>query len=103
MLKVVSLWNLREGVAVEDAEKQYFEVHVPMAKKIPGLRKYTIAKGRGKNPAFFRMAELYFDDMEAAKKGLSSPGGKATTIDTGFRSLITGMTTVFCEEEEVEL
>ena len=103
MLKVVSFWKLREGVDPEDAEKQYLKVHVPMAKKIHGLQKYTIAKARGRNPAFYRLAELYFRDMDAAKKGLSSPEGEATLVDEGFRSLITGMTSVFCEEEEVEL
>ena len=103
MVKVVTFWRLRDGVNAEDAEEQYLEVHVPMAKKIPGLRKYTIAKTRGRNPAFYRLAELYFEDMDAVKKGLSSPEGEATLVDEGFRSLITDMTVVFCEEEEVKL
>lgn len=103
MVKVVSFWKLREGVDPQDAEKQYLEVHVPMATRIPGLRKYTIAKARGKNPAFYRLAELYFEDMDAVKKGLSSPEGVATLGDEGFRSLITDMTSVFCDEEEVKL
>lgn len=103
MVKIVNFWKLREGVDLEGAEKQYLEVHVPMAKKIPGLRKYTIAKARGRNPAFYRLAELHFEDMDAAKKGLSSPKGKATLGDEGFWSRITDMTSVFCEEEEVKL
>lgn len=103
MVKIVNFWKLREGIDLEGAEKQYLEVHVPMAKKIPSLRKYTIAKARGRNPAFYRLAELYFEDMDAARKGLSSPEGKATLSDEGFWPRITDMTSVFCEEEEVKL
>ena len=103
MIKVVSYWKLKEGVDPEEAEKQYYEVHVPAATKIPGLRKYTIAKARGKAPVFYRIAELYFDDMDAVKKGLSSPEGEATLKDEGFRSLVTDMTSAFCEEEDIEL
>ena len=99
MLKVVSFWKLREGVDADVAEKQYYEVHIPLAKKLPGLRRYTTAKANGKHPAFYRMAELYFDDLDAAKKALSSPVGEAVLKDEGFRSLITDMTSVFCEEE----
>ena len=103
MIKIVSFWRLRQGVKPEDAEKQYFEVHVPLARKVPGLRKYTIGKARGSKPSFYRMAELYFDDMDAVKKALSSPQGKAMIEDVGFRSRLTDMTSVFCEEEEIRL
>ena len=103
MIKIVSFWKLRDGVDPEEAEKQYYEVHIPTARKIPGLRKYTVAKARGKTPAFYRIAELYFDDMDAVKNGLSSPEGEATLTDEGFRSRITDMISVFCEEEDVTL
>ena len=103
MIKMVNLWKLREGIDPEEADKQYFEIHVPKAKKIPGLRKCTTAKARGRNPAFYRISELYFDDMDAAKRGLSSPEGEATIRDEVFSSMITDLTSVFCEEEEVEL
>jgi len=108
MFKQVYLWNLRPGVSPEEAEKQYLEVHVPMAKKIPGLRKYNIAKARGEAPPYYRMAELYFDSEDARNAGLASPEGKAAAEDTGFRFFTTDkqvylMNTIFFEEEEVKL
>ena len=103
MLKQVSLWNLRPGVSLEEAEKQYLNVHVPVAKKIPGLRKYTIAKARGGERPFYRMAELYFDDKDALNAGFSSPEGKATKEDEAFRSFTADMTFMFFDEEDVNL
>ena len=103
MFKSVSLWKLRPGVNPEEAEKQYFDVHIPLAIKIPGLRKYTISKARGKEPPYYRMAELYFDDKDALNAGFSSPEGKATIEDAGFHSLITDMTIMYFDEEEVTL
>ena len=103
MLKAVYFWRLRPGVNPEEAEKQYFEVHIPLAKKIPGLRKYTIAKARGKERPYYRMVELYFDDKDTLSAGFAAPEGKATIEDVGFRSLITDMTTMYFDEEEVKL
>jgi uncharacterized protein (TIGR02118 family) len=31
-------------------DKHYFEAHVPIAKKIPGLRKYEVSQRSGCNP-----------------------------------------------------
>ena len=30
---------------VEEFDRHYFEIHVPLAKKIPGLRKYEVNNG----------------------------------------------------------
>lgn len=103
MIKEVSLWNLHPGVSLEEAEKQYLEVHVPLAKKMPGVRKYTIAKARGKQRPYYRIAEMYFDDKDALNAAFSSPIGKATIEDPGFRSRITDMITMYFDEEEVKL
>ncbi|MDD4858740.1 MAG: EthD family reductase [Dehalococcoidales bacterium] len=103
MFKVVSLWNLRPGVSPEEAEKQYYEEHIPIAKKIPGLRKYIIGKGRGKDHPFYRIAELYFDDKDAMSAGFASPEGKATIEDNGFTSRIKDRIVVYYDEEEVKL
>ncbi|HVX75718.1 MAG TPA: EthD family reductase, partial [Bradyrhizobium sp.] len=32
-------------------DKHYFETHVPLAKKIPGLRKYEVSQGVVATPA----------------------------------------------------
>lgn len=101
MIKSVSFWSLRPGVDPEKAEKQYYEVHIPKAKKIPGLRKYTIGKAIGKDRACYRLAELYFDNKEAMKAAFSSELGKAAIGDPGFLALIQDRTVMYFEEEEV--
>ena len=101
MFKIVSLWNLAKGVTEEEAEKQYFEDHIPMAKAIPGLRKYTVAKARGKERLYYRMAELYFDDKDSMNVGMSSSQGQATIEDKGFRSKITDRTVMYFDEEQI--
>ena len=50
-------------------DKHYFETHVPIAKKIPGVRKYEVSQGPIVTPAgpagFHLMATLHFDDLAA--------------------------------------
>jgi uncharacterized protein (TIGR02118 family) len=64
-------------------DKHYFEVHIPMAKKLPGLRKYEVSKGPIKSPngetGFYFIAALYFDDLTAIQK--ATPEGQACAAD----------------------
>jgi uncharacterized protein (TIGR02118 family) len=76
MLKFVALWNIREGIAEADFEHWYRNVHMPDAKRIPGLRRYTVNRvtdaARGES-RYYRMAELCFDSHEAMQKALETP------------------------------
>jgi uncharacterized protein (TIGR02118 family) len=66
-------------------DKHYFEVHVPLAKKIPGMRKYEVSKGPVATPAglsdYYLVGILYFDDMAAIKAAFASPEGQAAAAD----------------------
>jgi uncharacterized protein (TIGR02118 family) len=71
----------------EDAEafdRHYREVHIPLAKKLPGLRRYTISRNarsvRG-GDAYYLVAELDWDDIEALQRDFRSPEGQATAAD----------------------
>jgi uncharacterized protein (TIGR02118 family) len=61
-------------------DKQYFESHVPLAKKIPGLRDMEIARKprnmMGGASPYYMMVTLVFDDLSALKAGMSSPEGQ---------------------------
>jgi uncharacterized protein (TIGR02118 family) len=63
----------------------YMRIHAPLAKKIPGLRKYEVSHGRVASPAgdsgCHLVAILHFDDLEALKAGLSAPEGQAAAGD----------------------
>ena len=66
-------------------DKYYFDTHVPLAKKLPGLKKYTVSRGPIATPggpsAFHLIATLSFDSMAAIGAAFGSPEGKATAAD----------------------
>jgi uncharacterized protein (TIGR02118 family) len=66
-------------------DKYYFATHAPLAKKIPGLRRYEVSQGPIATPAgassFHLIATLHFDDMAALQKALASPQGQAAAGD----------------------
>ena len=68
-------------------DKYYFETHVPIAKKIPGLRKYEVSQGPVVTPAgpsdFYLIAILHFDDMAAIQNAFASAEGQAAAADVG--------------------
>ena len=70
---------------LEAFDRHYFEIHVPLAKKIPGLRKYEISDGPIATPVgpsdVHRIATLHFDDLEAIKKAFASVEGQAAGAD----------------------
>jgi uncharacterized protein (TIGR02118 family) len=60
----------------------YFETHVPLAKLLPGLRKFEIVEGTAlESPEFHLMATLHFDDAVSAEWALASPQGLAAAAD----------------------
>jgi uncharacterized protein (TIGR02118 family) len=66
-------------------DKHYFDVHVPMAKKLPGLRKYDVSHDTILTPAGdstpYLIATLHFDDMSAIRNAFASPEGQACAAD----------------------
>lgn len=71
--------------STEAFDKHYAAVHIPLAKKIPGLKKYDISKGPVTTPAgpsgVHLVAILHFDSLEALKAGMGSAEGKAAAGD----------------------
>ena len=65
--------------------KHYFETHAPLAKKIPGLRKYEVSQGPVATPAgpspFHLVATLHFDSVAAVQAAFASAEGKAAAAD----------------------
>jgi uncharacterized protein (TIGR02118 family) len=76
MIKSVILWNLPEGWTSEEFERKYFTEHVPLMQRRPGVSKYVVTKflpnADGTPPKFYRMAEVYYPDLEAMEKARNS-------------------------------
>src|ERR1700674_71332 len=68
-----------------DFDKHCFETHVPIAKQIPGLRKYEVSRDAIETPTgpsrFHLIATLHFDDMKAVQNAFASPQGQAAAAD----------------------
>ncbi len=95
MVRFLVLYDTPEDP--EAFERHYREVHIPLTKKLPGLRRYTIGRHatpiRGGEP-YYLVAELEWDDMAALRKAFRSPEGQATAQDvpnlagSGVRSMV---------------
>ncbi len=66
-------------------DKHYFGIHVSLAKKLPGLRRYEVSRGPIRSPAgaanVHLIATLHFDDLAAIKKAFASAEGQAAGAD----------------------
>lgn len=65
-------------------EEHYFNVHVPLAMRLPGLRRYEVNASRiigiaGDAP--YRAAVLYFDDLAAIRAAFDTPIGRECAAD----------------------
>jgi uncharacterized protein (TIGR02118 family) len=77
-------FNLNNYGSIEEAEKHYFEYHVPLAKKMPGLKRYIIGpvkKTRGGQRQYTRSATLVFESRDALREAYRSEIGKALVED----------------------
>ncbi len=87
----------------EAFDRHYHEVHIPLAKKLQGLRRYTISRNvapiRGGKP-YYLIAELDWDDMAALQQAFQSPEGRATAADVA-KLASHGVHSVIYELEEV--
>jgi uncharacterized protein (TIGR02118 family) len=83
MAQLVVLYKTPRDTAAFD--KHYFEKHVALAKKIPGVRKFEVSHGPVATPAgpsgIHLVAILRFDDPAAMKKALTSAEGQAAAAD----------------------
>ena len=90
MAELVVMYKTPKDTAAFD--KHYFEKHVPIAKKMPGLRKFAVSRGPVATPAgpsaFHLIATLTFDSLAAIQSAFASPAGRAAAADV--QSFATG-------------
>jgi uncharacterized protein (TIGR02118 family) len=81
-------------------DRYYFDTHVPIAKKLPGLRKYEVSRGAVATPGgpsnYHLVAILHFDDVAAIQAAFASAEGKAAVADLG--NFATGGADIFLFE-----
>lgn len=77
--KLVALYTTPDNP--EAFHAAYFDTHLPLAEKMPGLQKVEILKNMrnmmGGDAPYYMIAELTFESMDALKTALKSPEGMA--------------------------
>ncbi|WP_070119403.1 EthD family reductase [Bacillus marinisedimentorum] len=82
MVKVIALY--KQPKDKEKFEEYYYNHHVPLTEKIPGLRKMEMTKIVGSpmgESEFYLLCEMYYDDHESMKKALRTDEAKASGKD----------------------
>ncbi|MFJ9868300.1 EthD family reductase [Streptomyces sp. NPDC101165] len=68
----------------EAFERHYREVHIPLARRLSGLRRYTVGRDlapvRGGEP-YYLVAALEWDSLDDLRAAFASPEGSATAAD----------------------
>jgi uncharacterized protein (TIGR02118 family) len=87
----------------ETFDRHYRDVHIPLAKQLSGLRRYTVSRGvavtTGEDSSYL-VAELDFDDQAALEAALGSPGGRAAGKDMITNLASGGVRTLVFEVDE---
>jgi uncharacterized protein (TIGR02118 family) len=80
---MVVIYNTPKDAAA--FRRHYFDVHVPLARQLPGLKRYRVSRGpvagRSGGEMPFMVATLYFDTMADIKAAFSSAAGQACADD----------------------
>ncbi len=83
MAKLMVLYGKPRDAAAFDAH--YFEKHVPIAKRLPGLKRFEVSASainmpQG-GPPYHLVAQLEFDSLQALGAAMASPEGRAAGAD----------------------
>ncbi|MBV8999786.1 MAG: EthD family reductase [Solirubrobacterales bacterium] len=85
MVKLVVAYGHPEDPAAFD--QHYAGTHIPLAQKIPNLRRFEAGKvlgtADGSAAPYYFIAELWFDTPDDLQASLQSPEGRAAADDVG--------------------
>lgn len=82
MVKLVALYRKSPDPAAFD--RHYSETHLPLIRKMPGLRRleaWRITGAPGGDAPYHLIGEMYFDDPETLRAAMRSPEGRAAGED----------------------
>src|SRR5690606_26609982 len=94
MVKLIALYRHPEDKKAFD--DHYWNVHAPLAEKMPGLKKKEVTRmvgtPMGGEAPYYLLAEKYFEDRGALEEAMSSDEGKPAAKDmTGFAGTLVTM------------
>jgi uncharacterized protein (TIGR02118 family) len=102
MVRLLVLYGKPKDPAAFD--RYYYEKHIPIAKKLKGLKKWTVGKvtgtSNGEPSPYYYIADLYMEDRAAFDALLASPEGLAAVADVPNYAT-GGVTFIYTEIEEI--
>jgi uncharacterized protein (TIGR02118 family) len=102
MLKFMVVLYKRPDLIQAEFRRHLGEVHRPLARNLPGLRKYVqddvCADPKRTPPGWDAIIELYFDDWAAMEAAWASPQGAASDADLSAFADLTRTTWSVVEE-----
>lgn len=107
MIKSISILTRKDGMTREEFNRAWAEEHAPMAKGVPGLKRYTLSfvtaeRSRPDIPdqpvTADGIAELWYDSLEDMQKAAASPEMKKLTA---HGATFIGSIKMFTTEEKV--
>lgn len=89
MIKVLWFLSVPAHLTVEQFEQWYLNTHTRIAKRMEGMRRYAINRALRRQPILtgraqpltHRIAEVWWDDLQAVETCFHSPGGLADLGD----------------------
>lgn len=95
-------FNLNNFSSLEEAERHYLGYHVPLARRLPGLRHYVIGRAVdfGLSVADrYRAVFLSFDNAEALRAAYRSEVGRELRADE--KRLVTDAALTFMDAQQI--
>jgi uncharacterized protein (TIGR02118 family) len=102
VFKMMILLKKKSGFSDEEFSRYWLETHAPLAKRMPGLRRYVVnivKRPPGREPDYHGVVELWFDDKASMKEAFASPEGAATQKDT--EAFTSGLMTMYIDEHQI--
>ena len=108
MMKSLSLLTRRAGLSREAFVRHWIEIHAPLARAVPGVRRYVQNHIEGERSradiptteiAVDGIAELWYDDRAAMDRANASPEAKRLHDDGAL--FIGGIKTFIIEEKVI--
>lgn len=83
-------------------DRHYRDVHVPLAKALPGLRRYTLARQPNtiRGEQCHLLATLEWDSMTELQAAFASPEGRAAAADMATLTQLTNIRSMTFEQED---
>lgn len=77
MIKIVGYWTAPDPADIARFEEDYLNRHVPLAARLPGLRRLTTLRVEsgymGGEIQHYRIVEAWFDDRQSLEAALQTP------------------------------